>query len=219
MSGVELETEWAATDWLKLNAAVGYLDHEYDRLAPEAAAQGITLDSMIPNARRNGRSTPAAPSNLYDGDRGRVFLLADYTYRSEMAKDPANTPEITEDGYSLVNASLNYQSADSRWLLSAGARNLTDEAYIVTGVFNSGRWDQHGRAEPPARMVRDAAFRILSLRETRPITPQSAIQRWPIPAIRPGPLLPHWTGCTSHGAGRTSMACSRASRKTVSTRI
>ena len=137
ISGVELETEWAATNWLKLNAAVGYLDHEYDRLAPEAAAQGITLDSMIPNAPEWSINA-GGTVDFYEGDRGRVFLLADYTYRSEMAKDPANTPEITEDGYSLVNASLNYESADSHWLLSVGARNLTDEAYIVTGVFNSG---------------------------------------------------------------------------------
>jgi iron complex outermembrane receptor protein len=49
-----------------------------------------------------------------------------------------NNALLVQDEIDLVNASLSYTSADSRWTVLVGGRNLTDERYIMSGFRNDG---------------------------------------------------------------------------------
>jgi iron complex outermembrane receptor protein len=45
----------------------------------------------------------------------------------------ANTPSLRQGGYTLVDASIAYETEDQRWRFAAYGQNLTDETYINGG--------------------------------------------------------------------------------------
>ena len=137
IKGVELETEVVVTDWLRLNAGVGYLDSEYDKLTPEAVATGTTLSSEIPNSPE-WTGTFGVTADLLNNDRGHLYLRTDVSYKSSQFKTVANESFLEQDDYTLVNAALTYDFVGTQWQATLGVTNLTDEIYIVSGVSNAG---------------------------------------------------------------------------------
>src|SRR3546814_8243721 len=69
-----------------------------------------------------------------DLNEGRVTLRADYSYKSTMAADPENTPELFSGNVSLVNASLTYSAPGDDWSLAIGGNNVFNKRYIANGV-------------------------------------------------------------------------------------
>jgi iron complex outermembrane receptor protein len=133
--GIEAEAELIATDWLRLNGSLGWMDHEYLEVDPNTA--GVTEDNDLVNAPEWTASL-GATADLMNNELGQVYLRADWSYKGSQFKDPSNEPIIHQDDYSLVSASLNWQSADEKWLATVGVTNLTDEIYIVSGIDNDG---------------------------------------------------------------------------------
>lgn len=134
--GVEAEAEIVASNWLRLDASLGWLDHEYLKLQT-IPADGIFLDSRLPNAPEwtvHAGATMDVMSNGY----GRVYLRGDWSYKSAQYKTPVNVLWLKQDGYHHVNVSLTWESVDGHWRASFGGTNLTDEVYIVSGVNNDG---------------------------------------------------------------------------------
>ena len=58
----------------------------------------------------------------------------DWSWRSRFYNNTFNTPEIAQKGYHLVNASLGWTSADERFGLQAGVKNIADKRYLVSGI-------------------------------------------------------------------------------------
>ena len=76
---------------------------------------------------------------FFDNESGNVFLRADWAYRSSQFKEFSNNPSLFQKGYGILNAGLTYRSADRNWDVTLGGTNLTDKAYIVSGVASSDR--------------------------------------------------------------------------------
>jgi iron complex outermembrane recepter protein len=136
--GIELEGSLAATEWLRFDAAVGYIDAEYTYFSALARANYPGIESAeLPN-------TPEWTANIggtltfMDHSAGRLALRADYSYRSEQFKEFTNSPVLRQDAYGVLNAALTYTTADEQWQAALGGTNLTDEAYMVSGVANPG---------------------------------------------------------------------------------
>ncbi len=130
--GVESEIEAVATSRLRINASVSYLNSKYTRIDPRAAP--ITLDSKLVNTPE-WMGSLGLTGILWSGASGELSTRWDWFYSSELAKDAENTPEVIQEAYDTVNASLTYTGGDERWAVSVGGTNLTDEDYLISGGY------------------------------------------------------------------------------------
>ena len=133
--GIEAETDWLVTNWLRINGSLGWTDHEYRKLLSGVA--GITLDSRLPNAPKWTTSL-GATIDLMNNDKGHIFIRGDWSYKSKQFKDSVNTLVLEQDAYHQVNLSVSWRSPGQHLLATLGATNLADEIYIVSGVDNTG---------------------------------------------------------------------------------
>jgi len=138
INGVEAEFEALPADWLSLNATLGYLDAHYSSFDPATApllvnrfGQRITTATRLQNAPE---WTASLAANVKFSKA--VSLNVNGSYSSRVENDVFNTPQLSQPGYMLMNASLAYQNADG-WSLRAGVENLTNKRYIVSG-FEAG---------------------------------------------------------------------------------
>lgn len=138
INGLELELEAIPTDWLLVNASLGYLDAEYTKIDPAAApllfnrfGQQITTNTELQNTPE---WTGSLALNINLSDALTANLNVSYTSRVE--NDVFNTPQLSQDDYTLVGASLKYEPSDN-WSVILGGINLTDERYIISG-FEAG---------------------------------------------------------------------------------
>ena len=68
---------------------------------------------------------------------GSLTLRADWSYRSEVYNDAYNTPLLKQDSYDQVDASIRWMNTDADWTVTLYGRNLSDEEYLVTGVYGT----------------------------------------------------------------------------------
>jgi iron complex outermembrane receptor protein len=66
-----------------------------------------------------------------------LLLRADWSYRSETFNDAYNTPLLETDSYSLIDASARWTNKDGDWTVIVSGTNLSDEEYLVTGVYGT----------------------------------------------------------------------------------
>ena len=62
---------------------------------------------------------------------------ADWSYRDETFNDTFNTGLLKTDSYDLWDASVRWTNAGGDWTVILSGRNLTDEEYLVTGVYGT----------------------------------------------------------------------------------
>lgn len=136
IKGAELEATWVPADGWIVNLAAGYLDAQWKKgtLTPQTATVGIEETdkfAMVPKWSLSG-------SVAYDfrlGNGGTVTPRVDWSYKSKIYKDAANTDVLIQDGYHLLNASITWLSPDEKFSFGVQGTNITDEVYIMTGVM------------------------------------------------------------------------------------
>jgi len=135
IQGAEVEADARITSGLTLNAAVGYLDAEYTQLRDVALAGGLTESDMLVNVPEWSANAGGTYSLPLANDR-EFSLHADYLYKSKMARDTLNTPELITSSFGIVNATLSYGPQDGQWKVTLGGENLTDKRYFLSGNNN-----------------------------------------------------------------------------------
>lgn len=159
LEGAELELSFRPIDDLNINAFVGYLDASYETLSPRALMSGITLASRLPNTSE----WQYGASISYEFALGAGLTLrphVDWSYRSSQELDAANEPLLHQDGYSLVNAVLTLTPPDERWAVSLSGRNLTDEAYLVSGIAQYNIGEIEGQYARPQEWALSLKYRF-----------------------------------------------------------
>ncbi|MES1973779.1 MAG: TonB-dependent receptor [Pseudomonadota bacterium] len=135
IDGFELELVARPARWFNANASLGYLDAKYTSvgqgLGPTQVLP-ITLDSKFVKTPEFTATAGAEVSHEFDG-AGKLSLRGDVTVYSRIYQDVANTPLITEPGYILANARLNYTLPGDAIQLSAFVTNLTNALYLASG--------------------------------------------------------------------------------------
>ena len=130
--GFELETQIVPLESWFVEGGVGYLDAEYD-----------TIDTAETFVDKNNRLDRVSDWTLnaatyYEigiGAAGTIVPRVDWAYRSRFDNDAFNTPQISQPGYHLVNASVAWRNADDSITVTGGVLNLTDENYLITGII------------------------------------------------------------------------------------
>jgi iron complex outermembrane recepter protein len=175
LKGFEAEFSARPGKAFELGATFAYLDAKYDNFctgdptrptAPISA--GCTAANPIQLA---GNRFPRAPEVTITGtaayaipiNPGELTLRADLRYQSKTFFTQFNRPEISQDGYTLVNARLTYTSEDGRYSFGGFVNNLFDKTYF-TEVLESGAFNPQLVAQayvaPPRTYGVTAAFKF-----------------------------------------------------------
>ncbi|MGE0543929.1 MAG: TonB-dependent receptor [Dehalococcoidia bacterium] len=131
VKGAELELQAAVSAGLLLEAGLGYLDAEYTEVSGAAALAGLNEDKKFVNAPKWTLS--AAATYEFDIGVGTLSPRVDWSYRTRTYNNAVNTPEISQPGFHLFNASLSFDSPDRLWRVAAGVKNIGDKNYLMSG--------------------------------------------------------------------------------------
>lgn len=130
IDGFELEISAVPVTGLLLQGGVGYLDAEYTKLSPGVV--NITLDSRLPSAPK--WTTNFSASYEYTTPSANTITpRIDWFYTSTTTNVSGDFPSQVQDGYSLLNASVAFETTDGKWRAALSGKNLTDEIYLVSG--------------------------------------------------------------------------------------
>jgi len=161
--GVEADISWLATDRLRLDFAIAYLDSTFDGY--------ITNDPLDPrnvvgspvfapaNVNLTGKYTRYSPkwtAALYGEYRiplssgAEVSLTGDVSYKDTQYHTEFNRPEMSTPAYTMLNGAVAYTTANADWTLQAWIQNATDEL-VEAGTFNVATSRSIGRTFLPPR--------------------------------------------------------------------
>jgi len=128
ISGLEVDTAVSLSNNLLLLASVGYIDAGYDRVRFD-----LNGDGVVDNADKN-LDLPRAPEmtwsiglthDLQLGDWGYLTSRATWSYRDYFAYTDNNLGFVEE--VDIVDAGLDFHSANGNWVFSIYGKNLLDE--------------------------------------------------------------------------------------------
>jgi len=134
IDGLELELMASPGDGWFFEASLALLDASYDDIDTSITLIGENFDfERVPETTVSlGVSKEISISNL-----GIVTLRADWSYRSETFNDAYNTKILETDSYDLFDASVRWSNPQEDWTVVLSGRNLTNEEFLVTGVYGT----------------------------------------------------------------------------------
>lgn len=133
IEGIELEMVASPGNGWFIEASVSLLDAEYDSIDT-----GVTLIGKGFDFERVPETTASLGlSKELTLDSGTLVLRADWSYRSETYNDAFNTPLLKTDSYDLFDASVRWTNTGGDWTVVLAGMNLTDEEYLVSGVYGT----------------------------------------------------------------------------------
>lgn len=141
--GIELEIQYAATEELNFNFALGYIDTEFTEVLSWNGTEYVDISDTYTVS-----NTPDTTANLgfsYDIETsiGAFVVNGNYYYRGEYDLVEVGNV-LTQDGYGLVNLGVNWYSTEGNWEAGLHWKNITDEEYMV-GAYNfTGGQDESG---------------------------------------------------------------------------
>jgi len=145
--GVELDADWAATDWMSIFAAVGYLDAEFAKYSNASCLPYPAQVNPTCTQDLKGETPGFAPQ--WQGSTGLQFqgdlpfgnvgytLRSDVSYTDDMNVNQINdnNPQGIQKAYTLVSARGSLMFGANRHIaLSLYGDNLTDEHYCTGKV-------------------------------------------------------------------------------------
>ena len=134
IQGGEVELTWVPTDRWYVTTSVGYIDAEYDKLDSRVTTNLTPLEKSFKLVNTPELSAAIGVAYTFDlGDWATLTPRVDWSYHDEQENDAINTPQIHQDSYDMLNASMSLETTDGRWEGLLSFRNITDEEYIITG--------------------------------------------------------------------------------------
>jgi iron complex outermembrane receptor protein len=130
--GFELEVVALPLSAMKVELGIGYLDAQYTAIDPGVVTEVSTASDLVDTPRwslSTGLSYSVSVANRFT-----LTPRIDWSYRARHANDARNTPELIQDGYHLLNASLMLEGAAGKWTAQLFGTNILDERYLITGV-------------------------------------------------------------------------------------
>lgn len=143
--GIEIEMLWQATEQLRINASLAYLDAAYDSYpnapchnfqtpeqgcSPATNSQDLSGETMVMAPEEQ-----AALGFVYHtplGDSGlELEIGGDFSYRSEVNISTNYAPGSVSGALTMINATLALKGREDRWELRLVGRNLADEDVLA----------------------------------------------------------------------------------------
>ena len=142
LQGVEAEMTWVATDYLRFDANLGYLDAEYDDFVADLTGDGIVTDNSDLELRRVPEWTGGI-SGTYTRPigPGLFTFYASYRYTDEYWVEVRNDPRglLDDRGVTDIIVSYEWEWSDNRSVkISGWGRDITDEVDYNSAVTIPG---------------------------------------------------------------------------------
>ena len=133
--GFEFETRVVPSRNFSATMAIGYTHADYKEFFTYIGGGTTPVDVSNQRAFQNTPKWTANVSATWSEDLagGTIAFTPSVSLRSDTQMFELATPALDQDGYALVDASLNWTSAGGRYRIGVAARNLTDARYRVGG--------------------------------------------------------------------------------------
>ncbi|MEM1113840.1 MAG: TonB-dependent receptor, partial [Pseudomonadota bacterium] len=153
IEGIETEFQWLASENLLIDGNISYVDARWDEyenaacLRPQYQAIACSPDPVsgdpvqdLSGKRLNQTSPWTANLNVTWNDTLNNgmgwYIRGEYAYRDDRFFFPDLDPELTDDDYFLLNASIGLTVQNQNWDIILWGKNLTDEEYLFNGSRN-----------------------------------------------------------------------------------
>jgi iron complex outermembrane receptor protein len=136
MYGFEVEWTWRATGNLTVTGFVATFEGEIkdpDPTDPLVPPDGTKIAFMPDVSAKLGLEWVRPLDNA-----GELFVGGNLSHVGEIDFAVFNDPVARMPSYELIDARLGYRTADGRFEISAGGRNLADEEYVYTAAVVDG---------------------------------------------------------------------------------
>jgi len=133
--GFEMEARAVASRNFQASLSLGYTHADYKEYLTFIAGGTTPVDVADQRVFQNTPKYTIAASATWSADvaGGRLSLTPAVSMRSDYSLFEIPSPVLDQDGYFLVDASVNWVSPDQRWSIGVHGRNLLDRQYRVGG--------------------------------------------------------------------------------------
>jgi len=131
IQGIELEGVARLSEAFTVNAAIGYLDAEYETFIGPGG-QDVS-DQLTPAQSPDWTARLQGEYRTMVSDGAELVLAGSVSYRGAIYPTVSSSEVLFQDAYTLVDASAGLEFADGRYALRLVGRNLTDERYRQQG--------------------------------------------------------------------------------------
>ncbi|MXO66848.1 TonB-dependent receptor [Altericroceibacterium endophyticum] len=131
--GFELETVIEPARGFSIDGSLGYLDFDYTEITNPATM--VTMDMVAPYISKWQASAGVQYAAMFKSG-ATLTPRVDWSYRSSFNTNSINSDYNKIDGYSLFNARLTFETADSNWSISGAVTNVFDKFYYVALAEN-----------------------------------------------------------------------------------
>ncbi len=125
--GVEMEMTALLTDNVTLDVNAGYLNSSYDELFGDFGVDVSDQRKLV-----NAPDFTSRASLRYDhelGNAGTLSFNGAISYRSKTYLTVSSSEILAQDGYALLEASLQFVSDDQHWNIILAGQNLTNRKF------------------------------------------------------------------------------------------
>ena len=130
ITGAELELTARASDAITLRAGLGLLDAKVKK----GIVSGVDVkDNSLSNAPKmtfNG----GIDADVWQDNEGSLSAHVDVAYSASQYFEVINVPRLQQGSYTLLNAHLDWESADGKWTAAVWGKNLADKFYHTSRV-------------------------------------------------------------------------------------
>jgi len=160
-TGAEIEMTWVPTPNFRIDAHLGYLNHEYDSYEPIPGSDYSNLETPF-SPKWNGGISATYFQQVSNGSALTYNLGLHYQDEFEVNPFPANGPELAAGNFvqkantqaesrTLLNGSITWEGPNEHLEISLYGRNLTDEEYRVSANPVATLWN-FSRYGPPREL-------------------------------------------------------------------
>ncbi len=132
-NGLEAEVTYQASDNLTFDVALGMISSDFDEVietTPDNAVIDISDRFDISNTPE--RTVNLAVTYVAETQFGPMVLNANYYHRSGYSLFEQDNL-LNQDGYGLMNVSINWEHPDGNWYAGLHLKNVFNEEYLVGG--------------------------------------------------------------------------------------
>ncbi len=137
--GLELELNANLGSGVSVDFFATYLSAEYKEFFNGDYANGFAITDLSGNTLPNAPEYTAKLGINYETGLGEgdLRLRGEAYYQDEIYFTEWNRADAYQDGYGLLNASVDYAFAGGNWMLSLWGRNLSDEEVISNNIITA----------------------------------------------------------------------------------
>ena len=162
--GIELDTEWAATEWLRLGGSLGYVSAYYDdypggaclynQPTPPCTPQTNNLAGYQLTRAPKWKGTSFVQVNHDIGEDLKMSGRMNVSFVSRSYLGADLNPLNSDPGHVMLDGQIGIAAADDRWELLLIGRNLTNQVTLSHG-FNTPAFggDSHMVSINKPRMI------------------------------------------------------------------